>query len=623
VVLALAALGIDPHTDEDFIKNDGSADHSLLAGLLALQNGTNDYFGLDYLGKDDEFSTEQAFCALMAAVLQSCSGAAQAVHPYEFKNNPAVPGVASGLGEKPVIKDPDSTNPDITVYFTLKGPDGIWINKSGLVLKQDAKVYHAVIEGLKKHGYRQSGAESGYVSSITKPDGKTLAEFDYGSDSGWLYKVNDYLPSVALTSYGVSNGDHIMLYYTVDLPPLLTYGQAGADTADAFVRIKAALGEDGQATALLSGTELSDFVTALAKSKDVAGSVATLAVDMPDGAQSLSVTLPQTALSALGKTKNTALALQSSLGEVKFDTSTLAQLVAAAAKGDLALDMALAKSAGLPADQRDMVGERPVYAFGVKAGGQAVSAFKGQAELFLPYAAAEGEDIGRLTVYHFGAAGQAEKIGDATYHSGRKGMVCSAKEFSLFAVAYEEAEQYKAYFTDVPAEHWAASYIYGLAEQGVIRGKTPALFVPNDSLTRAELTAMLFRLSGEELPQAAAAFADVAETAWYARELTWAVEAGIIRGVGEQRFAPQQAVSRQDMALMLMRYAIGRSLALPPREQLHTFSDDAAIGAYAAQAVSALQLAGLIKGYEDGSFRPQGKVSRAEAAKLLALIGGL
>jgi hypothetical protein len=71
---------------------------------------------------------------------------------------------------------------------------------------------------------------------------------------------------------------------------------------------------------------------------------------------------------------------------------------------------------------------------------------------------------------------------------------------------------------------------------------------------------------------------------------------------------------------MLTRYAAYRGLKLPPTEKQRTFIDAGNIRPYAAEAVTALQLAGLISGYTDGSFRPQGNVSRAEAAKLLALI---
>ena len=185
---------------------------------------------------------------------------------------------------------------------------------------------------------------------------------------------------------------------------------------------------------------------------------------------------------------------------------------------------------------------------------------------------------------------------------------------------YNHSNSSSAYFTDVPTSHWAAKYIYSLVEDGIIKGKTPTLFAPQDKITRAELTVLLFRLSGEKAPSTKVHFDDVANTAWFAQELSWAIEAGIIESEGQKRFSPQQAVNRQDMAVMLFRYLIGRGFAQPPRERLHRFSDEESISAYAAEAVSALQLAELITGYEDGSFRPQGSISRAEAAKLLVLI---
>jgi hypothetical protein len=322
----------------------------------------------------------------------------------------------------------------------------------------------------------------------------------------------------------------------------------------------------------------------------------------------------------MGQAGNFALLLQSAWGEVKFTAPTLAQLITATAQGELTLTMAPAKINDLPEEYHDIVGQRPVYAFKLMAGSQIVSAFKELAELFLPYTVAAGEDINSLTVYHFSAENKAEKLNDASYHSERKGMICSVSGFSLFAVANEEAPQFNACFSDVPKSHWAASYIYSLAERGVINGRTATLFSPEASLTRAELAVLLARLSEEELPQAKIHFVDVIDKAWYAQELTWAVKADIIHGVGDNRFAPQQAVSRQDMAVMLLRYATYNSMVLPTTKEARTFSDNAVISAYARDAIAALQLAGFVGGYEDGSFRPKGNISRAEAAKLLAMI---
>ena len=630
VILALVALGIDPDTNKGFIKNDGDKNNSILDGLLRLKNSDNDYFGLDYFGNDDEFSTEQAFCALIAVALQrQLDGAA--CHPYVFSHMLALPGVATGTGSISEPSPPPSTNSDITVYFTLKGPDSVWINRAAVTVKEGSKVYHVIIKALADNGYKQTGANSGYVRSVTRPNGFTLAEFEQGPNSGWLFKVNDYLPGIGLTSCDVLNRDHVVLYYTEDWttdPDAGSFsgspfGQTAAAAADVSVRLQAALGKDGLAVAVLSGIELNDFVAALAKNKAKSGILASVAIDIPDGVTNLTITLPKAALNALKQVSDAALLLQSALGEIMFDALTLTQLIATADKGDLTLVIALAKAGDLPEEYRGIVGERPIYALELKAGGHPISAFKGLADLFLPYTATADEDVNKLTLYRFSTETKAEKLSGASYHSGRQGMVCSVYGFSLFAVSYEETRQLNANFTDVPNSHWAASYIYSLVEQGVIKGKTPVLFGPEDNLTRAELVALLARLGGVEPSQDVSGFADVAKTAWYAQELTWAVKGGVIEGVGDNRFAPLQAVSRQDMAVMMMRFAAYRGLKLPPKEQTRTFSDDADISAYARDAVASLQLAGFVGGYEDGSFKPQGSISRAEAAKLLALLNDM
>ncbi|MCL1905740.1 MAG: DUF4430 domain-containing protein [Clostridiales bacterium] len=234
VILALTAFGLDPDTDARFVK-----EHSLLAGLLALRDEAEDGF-FDY-------SNEQAFRALIAvAGLRQLD---KAYNFYDFTYKPAAQGVATGLGSKPSIPKTESTT-DITVYFTLKGLDGTWINRAALTVPQDAKVYHVVIKALAGRDYRQTGAESGYVSSVTRPNGTVLSEFEHGPNSGWLYKVGDFLPSIGLTSYTVKSGDHILLYYTkdwtLDSEAGQVFGGGGSDRSAVTAEVTEAFAEDAE-----------------------------------------------------------------------------------------------------------------------------------------------------------------------------------------------------------------------------------------------------------------------------------------------------------------------------------------------------------------------------------------
>ena len=173
-------------------------------------------------------------------------------------------------------------------------------------------------------------------------------------------------------------------------------------------------------------------------------------------------------------------------------------------------------------------------------------------------------------------------------------------------------------FTDVAAGRWSYSYIRQLYEAGVIDGMTPTTFVPTGDVTRAQFVKMLARLQGADVSEyRSAGFEDVPADAWYAPYVNWAAANGIVYGISSTEFAPNANISRQDMAVMLDRYAQQFGIVLGTDNAAVTFTDEADIAAYALPAVQALQRAGVINGMPDGSFCPRGSATREQACAML------
>ena len=173
-------------------------------------------------------------------------------------------------------------------------------------------------------------------------------------------------------------------------------------------------------------------------------------------------------------------------------------------------------------------------------------------------------------------------------------------------------------FTDVADGRWSYSYIRQLYEAGVIDGMTPTTFVPTGDITRAQFVKMLARLQGADVSEyRSAGFEDVPADAWYAPYVNWAAANGIVYGISSTEFAPNTDISRQDMAVMLDRYAQQFGIVLGTDNAAVTFTDEADIAAYALPAVQALQRAGVINGMPDGSFCPRGSATREQACAML------
>lgn len=209
VIIGLCASGVDLVNDPRFIKNEKNIIDGLLSFLVADRNG----FGHTNNERINPGATEQAFRALIAFMQRVKTNTAYNI--YDFSNNEFTPARWSGSNSSSSAPSRPSGE-NITVTMTIKADTGYWLNNYKVILPEDgATVYHAFVKACRDNAITYTGAENGYISSMTKAN-KTLSEFDKGEASGWLYKVNDELPTTGFTDYSISDGDAIVWYYTED-----------------------------------------------------------------------------------------------------------------------------------------------------------------------------------------------------------------------------------------------------------------------------------------------------------------------------------------------------------------------------------------------------------------------
>ncbi len=176
-------------------------------------------------------------------------------------------------------------------------------------------------------------------------------------------------------------------------------------------------------------------------------------------------------------------------------------------------------------------------------------------------------------------------------------------------------------FTDMPAPgNWAHGGIDFAVSHGLFAGTSATTFSPDDSMTRAMLVAVLWRLDGRPECAAEASFADVADGAWYADAVRWATAQGIVAGVGHGRFDPAGKITREQMAAILYRYAAWKGYDTAARADLQTFPDAGSVSAWAREAMAWSNAAGLISGTQTGGaalLDPAGHATRAQVAAIL------
>lgn len=178
-------------------------------------------------------------------------------------------------------------------------------------------------------------------------------------------------------------------------------------------------------------------------------------------------------------------------------------------------------------------------------------------------------------------------------------------------------------FTDVPKDAWYHDYVYDLVYRGVVNGMTATTYEPEGKLTRAQFVKLL-ACSLEEAEtlktyEGQHPFTD-SEGHWAETYIAWAKDKGIVEGVSATEFDPEAPITREQMATIFGRYALKQGIELPKSDNAAgSFPDADKISEYAREFVELMRIAGILNGYEDGTFRPQGNATRAEAAKLFSL----
>ncbi len=172
-------------------------------------------------------------------------------------------------------------------------------------------------------------------------------------------------------------------------------------------------------------------------------------------------------------------------------------------------------------------------------------------------------------------------------------------------------------FDDVDVGDWfydAVKYAY---ENSLMNGLADDAFAPNSTLTRGMMATLLYRLEGEP-DVTGVAFDDIGTDMWYTDAITWAAANGIVNGYGDGVFAPNDAITREQLAAILYRYAQYKGLeAVNLAENLTGFDDAESVSEYAVSAMNWAVGAGLMNGVTDTTLQPQGTATRAQVATML------
>lgn len=226
----------------------------------------------------------------------------------------------------------------------------------------------------------------------------------------------------------------------------------------------------------------------------------------------------------------------------------------------------------------------------------------------------EGYELDKLAVYdEDGDKIDLKDKGDGKFtFEMPKGDVEIEVSFALI-----EDETVKANFADVAADAWYADAVQYVYENGMMSGTSETTFSPDLTTTRGMIVTILYRMENEPAVTGTTAFTDVAADQYYANAVAWAAQNGIVSGTTATTFAPNNAITREQMAAILYRYAQFKGYDVSVKADLSVYTDAAQVSTYATDAMAWANGAQLITGTSQAMQTPASNATRAQVATIL------
>ncbi|NLO48264.1 MAG: S-layer homology domain-containing protein [Clostridiales bacterium] len=320
------------------------------------------------------------------------------------------------------------------------------------------------------------------------------------------------------------------------------------------------------------------------------------------------VTIPAGVVEAIsGASGVGGLSISLPEADITFDSAAIAAFGSTGT--DITLTAVMLDSNLLTAEQKDLVGDKPVLDLTLTADGKPISDFgTGTAEIKVPYMIGIGEDPDSVVVWYLSDSGILEPI-TGRYDADTGCVVFTTDHFSKYVVGTMP-------FVDVSREKWYFDSVSFAYANRLFSGIGETVFDPDTSMTRAMLVTVLWRLEGE--PTAVnSIFTDVEKDEWYTTAVAWASDHSIVSGYGNGLFGTGDAVTREQMALILKNYAEYKGYDVSASEDLSIFSDSGMISSWAKGAIQWANAEGYITGTGNGKLDPKGIALRCQVAAIL------
>lgn len=368
---------------------------------------------------------------------------------------------------------------------------------------------------------------------------------------------------------------------------------------------------NGTVTASISENVIKQALAQLANQPGV-NPLITILVPGAGAAEAVSVELPTGALQQLLQTKGISLKVDAGMASMIFDAKVLERIYAEASGKDVVFHAKAMDTTGLPDETQRLIAGRPAFDLSITSGDALISSFGGNVEISIPYTPPGSEQPSAIVPYFIDEKGQLKAM-RGKYVADTHTATFNTTHFSQYAVGYHPVS-----FKDVADTAWYKNAIDFTAARDIVLGTGNGHFGPDGKITRGQMIVMLMRAYGIEPDQQPQDnFADAGQT-YYTGYLAAAKRLALAEGSGNNRYMPEQEITRQELATILYR-VLQHLGELPESSTDHTlasFLDGDQVAPYAIDALSTFSASGVLTG-SGGMLNPKEAATRAQMAQVL------
>jgi hypothetical protein len=374
--------------------------------------------------------------------------------------------------------------------------------------------------------------------------------------------------------------------------------------------------ENGQISAPISKENVNQMIDQLLQA-DVKGKLSVLEFIADTNATETDVTfvIDRSAFNQIATETDASVKLNTGIGSIQLDRKTVESINSQGGNSDVSISLVKVDPQTLSTEMKNVIGDRPVYDFTISSGDQTITSFgSGKVTVSLPYVLKPGERANSVVIYYVDASGQLQTV-RGNYNKTTMMVEFKTSHFSSYMIGYGAVN-----FKDVKETNWFYESVSYVAARNIAAGTGAEMFSPTQNITRGQFLVMMMNAYGitpDANAQAQANFADAGNT-YYTDYLATAKKLGLAGGKGDNLYAPDALITRQDMFTMLYKAleVVNELPELTDVRNASDFSDFNSVASYAKEAMTALVEGGFVSG-KNNKLDPNGLATRAEMAQML------